>query len=294
MRNYSSQPFGTSQTPQVVKSMVFLTMGLSILAALFSSLLPLSLTFGLSLAGIQKGFFWQLLSYVFLQPSFSGISFSFLIHLMFNCYLLWMIGTAIVERSTAKQFLALYLLSALTSGLLAVGAMYLFGIPAFIGGANSVIYTLLISWMILYADSRISLFFVMPFQAKWLILGLLGANLLIDLSNHQWIDALMYISSSSFGYFFSVMKWKLFSPFSQLHNFERKLMQFSWTYRSKTTTKLSAKIFDFKTGKPVLSDEEFMDEMLAKISSHGEEHLSEKEKARMNEIAGKTKNQEKV
>jgi len=48
-----------------------------------------------------------------------------------------------------------------------------------------------------------------------------------------------------------------------------------------------SKIVDFKTGKPVETDETFMDAMLEKIAREGEQSLSRKERKQMDRIAKK-------
>ena len=48
-----------------------------------------------------------------------------------------------------------------------------------------------------------------------------------------------------------------------------------------------SKIVDIKTGKTVLDDEAFIDEMLAKISRYGEKSLSWQERDRMRQISEK-------
>lgn len=297
MHRQNIHSIGPSQTPKVVKYLILTTLGISISSALFANLLPLQYLLGLSLSGIEKGFFWQILSYVFIQPVIQGISFSYLMHLVFNMYLLWIVGTSIVERSTPGQFLALYLFSSIFSGLVCTALMIGFQNHGFIGGSSAALYSLLIAWMILYPDMQISLFFVVPFKAKWLILGLLCSNLLIDLSNGDFLGFSLYLSTSVFGYLFSVMKWKQYGPFVQLHDFEKVLMKapFSWVSRMQKGPKAKKRnIFDFRSGRPVMTDDEFMDKMLSKISTHGESSLSDKEKQRMHKIAKKKKLRETV
>jgi len=298
MNSHSIHSLGPQNTPKAVKYLILSTLIISLISALLSRFIPIQYILGLSSVGIKHGFVWQLITYVFVQPLATGISFSFLLHLLFNLYLLWVIGTSIIERSSAKQFLALYFLSALFSGGICTFLLHAFSSIALIAGAGPSIYAILIAWMMLYPDMQISLFFVVPFKAKWLIMGLLGANLLIDLSNHDWMNFILYLSASTFGYLFAVMKWKLHGPFTALSRMERILMNFpfswiqKWKEQGKKKSFRRSKIFDFRTGEPVLNDEEFMDAMLSKISLYGEDFLSEKEKKRMAKIAKKKKAQE--
>jgi len=45
------------------------------------------------------------------------------------------------------------------------------------------------------------------------------------------------------------------------------------------------KVVDFKTGQPILDDDQFMDAMLARISLYGESVLTPDEKNRMRKIS---------
>jgi membrane associated rhomboid family serine protease len=255
---------------KAIRTLVFSTIAISIVSALFPVLQQL---LALSLSGIHNLFLWQFLTYPLVHAG--PLSFSFLLHLAFNMYLLWVFGSS----------LALYFGAALVSGLVAAGVMYLFNLPYFLAGSSAPLYAVLFSWMICNQGAELLLFFAVPFKAQWLVLGLLGANLLIDLSNGDWVSCASYITAALFGYFFSLAVWKTHSPFSFLRPFERAFFRLT----SKRTPKpySHSKIYDIHSGEPFLEDDVFMDTMLARISLHGEDSLTADEKARMNAISAR-------
>ncbi|KKK95624.1 hypothetical protein LCGC14_2670920, partial [marine sediment metagenome] len=93
--------------------------------------------------------------------------------------------------------------------------------------ANSTItlYATLIAWMMIVpSDTRIFLFFAIPIKHYWLVLGLIGYNLLSSLSTMQLIPFFAYLSVSLFAYFYAVIVWQRFSPFIHLNKMERRLI----------------------------------------------------------------------
>ncbi len=260
-----------------IKVLLFTTIGVSLAAGLFPELygwLPLSW------AGIQKLYLWQFLTYIFIEPG--PISFSFFLQLTFNMYILWMFGSSLIERAHTKRFLLLYL-----------GAAFLSGLPIFIFpyatllGSITPIYALLTAWVVLNPGSQLLLFFTLPFKAEWLILALIGVSLFIDISSAQWAMAASLTISSLYGYLFALIAWRQQSPFPFLYPFERKILKFFEKRRHPSIQQ--PKIYDIKSGTPVLDDDQFMDAMLDRISRHGEGSLTPAEKKRMKEISEKRK-----
>lgn len=288
--NYTTVPaWGPTSTPKVIKGLILATALCSILSALlepfFNELFGWrGLQFWLSLSwyGIQKGCVWQLLSYLFVQETGSqGIGLSFLIILTFNMYLLWVMGTAVLEAVGTQPFLRLYFLSGLFAALLTLLIMRSSDHYEVLSGAFPAIFAVLTVWTLLNPEVQVLLFFVIPVKAKWILAAILGATFLIDLSQRAWIDLVFYLSGGFFGYFYGAIAWGLRSPWA----LTRSLDLFLNKLGQKGTGIGKAKIFDFKTGKEVLNDDQFVDAMLAKIYKKGENSLTFQERQRMDEIA---------
>lgn len=75
--------------------------------------------FGLSIAGIQKGYVWQLLSYGFLHQD--------IMHLLLNVFLLYLVAYEVEYQIGVKHFICLFLTGILAGGLLWLGAEHLKG-----------------------------------------------------------------------------------------------------------------------------------------------------------------------
>ncbi len=256
-----------------LKILIFTTTGVSLAAGFFPQLYQ---WLALSWSGIEQFYFWQLITYIFLEQG--PLSLSFFIQLAFNMYLLWMFGSQLLERTRPRLFLSLYLGSAILAGL----AILAFPRATLAGGTNA-IYALLVAWMILNPGAQLLLFFAIPFKAYWLIAALIGFSLFVDISASDWIHATALAVSCVYSYLFTLIVWRQQSPFPVLAPFERKILRL--LERKNKEPYQHTKIFDIKSGEPVLDDDQFMDAMLDRISRHGAESLTAGEKKRMKQIS---------
>ncbi len=257
--------------------MIGVSIGVSLLGV-FLPLLPAILA--LSWEGLKHLYLWQLFTYVFIEPG--PLSFGFFLQLAFNMYLLWIFGSSLLERSHAGLFFTLYFGSALVAGLVSLAFPH-----AHLAGSTAAVYAVLVAWMMLNPGSRLLLFAALPFPSHWLIVALVGFALFIDISSNNWMGCATLTASVLFGYLFALIAWREQSPFSILRPFERKILRL--LEKRKQTPYHHSKIYDIKSGAPVLDDDQFMDAMLDQISRLGESSLTAAEKKRMKEISERKK-----
>ncbi len=227
MHFHKSYKIGPSKTPLIIKTILGLIISLSVLNALISPFFKahfITYFLGLSVEGIKNYFVWQFITYNLLQPGY-GINISFIIELLFNLYLLWIIGTSVLDRISQIQYLIFYMLSCVFSAFIMLFIMAI-GYPHLVyAGTTISLYATLIAWMMLNPpDTRIFLFFAIPMKHYWLVLGLIGFNLLANLSSNQIVNFFGYIAVSIFAYFYSVIIWNRHSPFQSLNKMERSLI----------------------------------------------------------------------
>ena len=111
----------------------------------------------------EKKMFWQIFTYMFLHGNF--------LHIFFNMLAVFWFGIAIERKMGSKEFLLFYLLCGTLAGLAMGIAYYLLGIDAPIIGASGALYAVLFAFAILYPDSTIYLYFVLPIPSAILIIG---------------------------------------------------------------------------------------------------------------------------
>lgn len=280
--------FGPSQTPRAVLNLIIITAIVSIFCSLFDSIFVQFLGIpgpekwlGLSSWGIRQGFLWQLLTYLFVQDTASqGITVNFIIVLLFNMYVVWVMGSTILEFFSTKAFYTLYFLSAFLAGLLAVGVMFLTGNNQLLTGPIPAVLALLIVWTMLYPETELLLFFVLPVKTKWLTTGILAAIFLMSLSRLDLVSMTFYFVGALTGYFYALFSLDLNGPFPFMHPFERMVK--GWIPKGKND-----KIIPITRDSDILDDNLFLDAMLSKIAAKGEQSLTWREKRRLQEISEK-------
>jgi membrane associated rhomboid family serine protease len=134
----------------------------------------------LSLEGLKHGFVWQLLTYQFMHAG--------LLHIVCNCWAIYVFGLAVESALGRKQFLTLYFASGVIGGLVQVLADFLpfgsFGGP--VVGASAAGFGLVAAFAMLFPDRVLLLFFIIPVRAKWLLLlcgGLALAGIVVPPGN---------------------------------------------------------------------------------------------------------------
>lgn len=279
--------FGPEETPKPLLYLISSIAIISIASTLFNGLFTYFLGttgpedwLGLSWYGIQHFFLWQPISYLFTHNSYSaGISISYLISLFFNLYILWVLGSAIIERIGLKPFFKLFFVSGVVSGLVALLMMKLTSQAAVLSGPGSAILALLSFWTLLYSEADLRFFFIFQFKAKWLTAGIFIAILLSSLSQLDFVSLGLYLTGMICGYLYGIIIYDLKGPFPFLNSFEEFIVGL---FAKKSET--SGKIIDIKTGKSI-DDDLFVDAMLAKISKNGEDSLTYSERKRLDEIS---------
>lgn len=237
----------------------------------------------LSSSGIHHLYLWQFISYLFVHPFPTS-----LVYLIFNLYFLWTLGASLLERLKPPLFFTLYFGSGLAAALSAMIPMFLFHSPLFLAGSSSALYALLMSWILLNPDARLLLFFTISLKGYQILFLLIGINLLIDFSRADLVSPFSDLSATAFGYFFTLIACKARSPFSFLQSFANRLFRILENMKTtKHKTYIRSKIYDIKSGTPILNDDQFMDAMLARISLYGEENLTQEETKRMQNISNK-------
>jgi len=137
-------------------------------AQIFFPRFPLKSYFGLSFTGLAEGFVWQLLTFQFLHGG--------LVHLLLNCWGIYVFGHAVEETLGRKQVLKLYLLSGAVGGGFHVlgsilfpshfGAFSMYGITHYdsVVGASAGLFGLMAAFATLYPEQelKVLLLFVYP------------------------------------------------------------------------------------------------------------------------------------
>jgi len=232
----------------------------------------------LSLEGLKRGFIWQFITFQFLHGG--------LTHLVLNSLGLYFFGRPLEGMLGRRDFLKLYLFSGVLGGVLQALLSFIF--PQIAGpmvGASAGICGLVAAFSVLAPDSQIYVWFVLPIRARYFLPIMFGLTLLflvtsIVSSTESHVAHAAHLGGILGG--MAYLKWRhgLGVPLFSWPRFRRALPR-----RELVATRSARHSFWRKeSSKPVddLPPAEFIsrevDPILDKISAHGIQSLTERER----------------
>lgn len=199
--NYQYSPTGFSLLPVVVKNLLIIN-GIMFLADIVLVRFGIDLSDALGLHYFMSSGFrpYQLLTYMFMHANFS--------HLFFNMFALWMFGNTLENIWGSKRFLIYYIICGLGAAVMqelvqyiqiqyynlnddmmyavaTEGSQLLDSGRNWVGalgsvnvimnsstvGASGAIYGLLLAFGMMFPNSMIYLYFLLPIKAKWFVIA---------------------------------------------------------------------------------------------------------------------------
>jgi membrane associated rhomboid family serine protease len=243
---HSNYSFSPKKIQPIIKYLALTIATFSIFFTLIAPFIKINFPLFLLLSklGISKGLIYQFISCFFVTFEY-GLSLGFLVKLMFCLYIIWIAGENLIVNTSKIQFAIFYFGCGIFSSLAAYLVEFL-GYPLYLhSGLSCLVFGLLTSWMMFNTTSQIILFFSLRIPIKWLVSATIGISLLSDFSRSDFVSFFATLAAIIFSYFFTLIVWKMRSPFNFLQKFEIKLLNIFYSNLFKTKTK----IYDFKTGK---------------------------------------------
>ncbi len=193
-RDYMRAPeYGASRWRSVTATLLIINVVVFVVQTLAPRILPLDY-FGLSYAGLHRGFVWQLVTFQFLHGGF--------FHLLLNSLGIFTFGLAVEQMLGPRRYLQLYLVSGLVGGLVHVlGGLILpqqfgvivqgeFRLYVPVVGASAGLFGLIAAFATMFPERNLTvyLFFVFPVtvSAKVLLgvsVGISVLGILVDKGN---------------------------------------------------------------------------------------------------------------
>lgn len=125
--------------------------------------------FALNIEKLSRGYVWQLITFQFMHAS--------TMHLLLNLLVLYLFGRVVEETLGRSRFLKFYLTAGLMGGLLQMFFAFLF--PKYFGGsvvgASAGVFGLVAAFAMMFPQRQLLLFFVIPMSARtllWIFLGM--------------------------------------------------------------------------------------------------------------------------
>jgi len=197
--------------------------------------------------------FWQLVTYGFLHSTGE------LRHLLYNLLLLYFFGTMLEERLGGRRFVVTYLAAMVAGGALHLLLELVFGPGPPAIGASGAVLGITIACAVLMPDAQVILLFV-PVKLKWVALALVAIDVfgvLEQMKHAGWDPTAHYVhlGGALYGFLAARKGWLWKDPISRLE-------------ARRAIAREERRV----------SDEERMDELLAKIHREGLNALSRGEK----------------
>jgi membrane associated rhomboid family serine protease len=181
-RDYMRRPsYGSGRSWTITLIVTLLTLFVVQACAMFYGHLPLMRWFALSLEGFEQKRYWQILTFQFMH------SVPWPWHVLFNCLGLYFIGRSVEEALGAKKFLTLYFASGFLGGILQLLTTWI--LPhhpdAAVVGASAGVMGLLAAFATLFPMREITIFiFFFPIQIRvvylfWFLLCFSGFGTLV-------------------------------------------------------------------------------------------------------------------
>ena len=228
----------------------------------------------LSTEGLKHGFLWQLITFQFLHGGMP--------HLVLNSVGLYFFGRAVEDMLGKREFLKLYLVSGILGGVFQALLGFVvprFGVPMV--GASAGICGLVAAFALLAPDSNIYVFFVLPVRARYLLPIMILLPLVLMVSpGESHVAHAAHLGGTLGG--IAYLKWVyearrfLFKwPRSRRASPRRELVKASTVKRSFWQKESSSPADDLPPAEFISRE---VDPILDKISAHGIQSLTERER----------------
>lgn len=230
---------------------------------------------------LSKWQLWRVLTYAFCHDRGS------LLHLLFNMICLWFFGRTIRDRLGNREFLAFYLTAAVVAGVSFLGLHAgLLKEPALVvgaSGATMAIMALFASW---YPRQQVLLMGVLPVEIRWLVAAYVVYDTvpvweaLRGVRVNDGIAHAAHLGGLLFGFAYHIFEWRLSSWLS----FGRVPSWWRNRERRQAVRLYSPTPDDNEEGEGNDLDAK-VDDILRKITEHGEASLSERERHLLSEAS---------
>lgn len=294
-------PTGFKVLPTVVKNLLIINI-LMYLATITLTRFNIDLTDLLGLHFFKASDFrvYQIITYMFMHGSFG--------HLFFNMFALWMFGNTLENLWGSKRFLLFYMVCGIGAGLCQELVQYIqystslaqystvnlggqiVTMDAYLNmmttvGASGAIYGLLLAFGMMFPNSMIYFYFLIPIKAKWFVIGYAVIELITGLTGFDNVAHFAHLGGMLFGLGL-ILYWRKHGVSGDNFNFNLKKKVKSW----KEKRNVEYTPFEEVKDEPRVprSDEEYnrqqaekehdVDALLDKISKSGYASLTDEEK----------------
>lgn len=152
---------------------------------------------------VNHGYIWQFVTYMFVHVD--------PMHIIFNMYALLVFGSNLERVIGSREFLCYYFVCGILGGVISYLINMFTGLQMVaILGASGAIYALMFLSSILYPDSRVILFFLIPMRMPVAVLVFITLEVLSQVfGSASGIAHLVHLSSIAVGWIYCLIRFKI-------------------------------------------------------------------------------------
>ncbi len=227
---------------------------------------------------VYHGQVWRLLTHFFLHNVGSPF------HILFNMLFLWWFGSDVEDLYGPREFLAIYLVGGLASGVAFVATTLLTGANAAALGASGAVTAVLVIFACHYPTRMILVMWFLPVPI-WLfvIFTVLYDAFTLASGVHTGVAVAGHLGGAAFGYAYYKLHWRLSGLWPDFSNWRKRRSQPRLrVYREEEPPTPVGVAASAPPSPPRLEDEHLeakMDAVLEKLSREGKDKLNDNDRA---------------
>jgi membrane associated rhomboid family serine protease len=160
---------------------------------------------------MEDGWIWTFVTYMFVHdPSGFG-------HILFNMFGLFIFGMHVERQIGSLEFLLYYFVTGALAGVLSFGVYYFTGnYYVALMGASGALFAVELAYAVLFPDSIIYIWGILPLRAPVMVLGYTALELFFQLTGGRGnVAHLTHLAGFAFGWFYFVIRFGV-SPWRRL------------------------------------------------------------------------------
>ena len=160
---------------------------------------------------VIKGWVWTFITYMFVH---GGVS-----HILFNMLALFIFGTQVERYMGSREFLSFYFVTGALAGVFSFVVYYFthaYGVILL--GASGAIFAVELAYAVIYPDSILYLWGILPLRAPIMVLGFTALELFYSIFGlNQGVAHLTHLAGFGFAWLYFVIRFGI-NPWKRLFN----------------------------------------------------------------------------
>ncbi|MCL2193729.1 MAG: rhomboid family intramembrane serine protease [Treponema sp.] len=158
---------------------------------------------------VLNGWVWTFVTYMFVHGGFG--------HIIFNMLALFIFGAHVERYMGSKEFLLFYLVTGTLAGIFSFFVYYLTGqYFVLLMGASGAVFAVSLAYAVLFPDSIIYIWGILPVRAPIMVLGFTIIELISQFARpHSGVAHLTHLAGFAFAWLYFVVRFNI-NPWKRL------------------------------------------------------------------------------